>query len=210
MAAGRGVSGLARRWPAWPSRWCATARSSRVASASVTSAPARRSPPRRCSTWPRCPSRSSRPRSCRSRPLGTPASRCSTSMPRSRDWVPGVHPGRRSGREVTARRSAEPHERSPRRRGLRLARPAARRRRAQRVRSQPVGLAAAVGARLGVLLLQRRVRAARAAAVQGHRHDVRGRRPAAGPASARHAEQHLPARRGARRTWLPHRTWGCR
>ena len=59
-----------------------------MGSASVTSAAVRRSHPRRCSTWRRCPSPSSRPRSCRWRPLGTPASRCSTWMLRSSNGCP--------------------------------------------------------------------------------------------------------------------------
>ena len=109
-----------------------------------------------------------------------------------------VHAGRRSGRGGDGARSLESFEWSPGRLGVRLARPAAGRRGAQRVRSQPVGLAAEVGARLDVLLLQRRVRAARAAAVQGDRYDVRGRRAAAGPGSARDAGQHLSPQRGAR------------
>ena len=126
------------------------------------------------------------------------------------EWVPEFTLADGRAGEVTARQPVEPHERSPGRRGLRLARPAARRRRPQRVRAQPVGLAAAVGARLGVLLLQRRVRAARAAAVQGHGYDVRGRRPAAGPDPARDAATAPSCAARCPRTWLPRRTWGCR
>ena len=126
------------------------------------------------------------------------------------EWVPELTLA--DGREARGHGpgSAQPHERSPGRLGLRLARPAAGRRRAQRLRPQPVGLAAEGGARLGVLLLQRRVRAARAAAVQRDRHDVRGRRAAAGPGPARDARQHVPAQRGARATGRLTRTWGCR
>src|SRR3954454_1303473 len=42
------------------------------------------------------------------------------------------------------------------------------------------------------------VRASRTAAVPGHRHDVRGRRQESGAGPTRHAEQHIPAPRGAR------------
>ena len=77
------ASSARTRWRAWPLRWCARERSSRAGSASGTSAPAHRSHPRRCSTWHRCPSRSSRPRSCRWRPPGTPATPGSIWMLRS-------------------------------------------------------------------------------------------------------------------------------
>ena len=126
------------------------------------------------------------------------------------EWVPEFTLADGRAAEVTARRPVEPLERPAGRRGLRLARPAARRRRPERVRAQPVGLAAEVRARLDVLLLQRRVRAARAAAVQGHRHDVRGRHPPAGPGPARDARPAPSCAARCPRTWPPHRTWGCR
>ena len=110
----------------------------------------------------------------------------------------GVHPRRRPGSRGHRPAAVEPLERPAGRRGLRVARAAARRRRPERARAQHGGLAAEVRARPSVLLLQRRVRPARAAAVQGHRHDVRGRRPPAGPGPPRDAHQHLPARRRAR------------
>ena len=104
-------------------------------------------------------------------------------------WVPELTLA--DGRAVGGHRprSAEPHERPARRLGLRLARPAARRRRAQRVRAQPVGLAAAgrspaptfsysnAGYELLGLVLSR---------VTGH--DVRGRRTTTGPGAARDAD----------------------
>ena len=97
---------------------------------------------------------------------GTTGGRCSTSTPRSSSGCPSSR-WPTDGRGGHGPGPAEPHERPPRRRGVRLARPAARRRRPQRVRPQPVGLAAAGGARLDVLLLQRRVRAARAGCCPG-------------------------------------------
>ena len=152
-------------WQAWPLRCCARARSSRAGSASATSAPAQPVTPRRCSTWRRCPSPSSRPRSCRWR---SPGRRRAGARPGCPDRGLGAEFTLADGRaaEVTARASVEPLQRTSGRHGLRLARPGARRRRPERVRSQPVGLAAEVRARLGVLLLQRRVRAPRAAVVR--------------------------------------------
>ena len=75
------------------------------------------------------------------------------------ELVPEFEAGRRPGRGGHRPAPVEPRERTPRHRGLRLARSSARRRRAQRVRRQHLGLAAAVGAGLGVLLFQRRFRA---------------------------------------------------
>ncbi len=75
-----------------------------MGSASATSAPVRRSHPRRCSTWRRSPSPSSRPRSCRWRPLrdaGAPVLDLDAPIT---DWVPEFTLADGRAGEVTARR----------------------------------------------------------------------------------------------------------
>ena len=185
-------------WPAWPWRWCATRRSSRAGSASATSAAARRSHPRRCSTWPRCPSPSSRPAVvslATARDAGEPLLDLDAPIT---DWVPEFSLADGRAGEVTARGLlshtsglpdvAEYGWHDPQLGDDALSEFACSLS-DWRLQAEPGSTYSYSNAGY---------RASRAAAVPGHGHDVRERDPAAGLDPARDAEQHLPARRGAR------------
>ena len=122
----------------------------------------------------------------------------------------GVHAGGRAGARGHGPGSPEPHERSPGRLRLRLARPSARRRRPQRVRARPVGLAAEAepgaafsysnaGFELLGLLLSR---------VTGTTFEdgdaTAGPATRSGCTTAPSCGARCPA------VWPPHPTWGCR